>query len=150
MSQIILNRNIKTEDYDTLNKLIDRSITTVTEDMLSGETVIDDYAFYHCMSLTSVNLPNSIISIGNSAFYECPITSITIPNGVISMGAEVFRGCTNLVSLTVKAISPPTIGHDLLTNANRSVIYVPAESVDTYKAASGWSDYAYKIQAIPV
>jgi len=29
------------------------------------------------------------------------------------------------------------------------VIYVPAESVETYKTANGWKGYANKIQAIP-
>ncbi len=61
MSQIILNRNIKTEDYNTLNKLIDKSITTVTEDMLSGETTISSRAFYGCWDLVSVFIPNGIL-----------------------------------------------------------------------------------------
>lgn len=150
MSQIILNRNIKTEDYDTFNKLIDRSITTVTEDMLSGETVIDDYAFYRCMSLTSVNLPNSITIIKSYAFYSCPITTITLPNGVTSIGDYAFRSCSDLVSMTVLAITPPTMGEDVLTSTSSlSVIYVPEESVSAYQTADYWKYKSYMIQAIP-
>lgn len=150
MNQIILNRNFKIEDYDTLNKLIDRSITTVTEDMLSGETVIDDYAFYFCRSLTSVNLPNSITIIKSSAFYNCPITTITLPNGVTSIGDYAFRDCRALVSMTVLAITPPTMGSDVLTNTSSlSAIYVPEESVSAYKTANYWKYSASIIQAIP-
>lgn len=150
MSQIILNRNIKTEDYDTFNKLIDKSITTVTEDMLSGETVIDDYAFYRCMSLTSVNLPDSITIIKKNAFYACPITTITLPNGVTSIGDYAFRNCSALVSMTVLAITPPTMGEDVLTSTSSlSAIYVPEESVSAYQTANYWKYYASRIQAIP-
>jgi len=36
-----------------------------------------------------------------------------------------------------------------LNGSSNLVIYVPAESVDAYKSASGWSYYANQIQAIP-
>jgi hypothetical protein len=50
----------------------------------------------------------------------------------------------------VQATNPPTIGIDVFKNTHANlVIYVPSESVDTYKAASGWSTYADRIQAIP-
>lgn len=152
MSQIILNRNIKTEDYDTLNKLIDKSITTVTEDMLSGETVIDDYAFYYCSSLVDVVIPNSIITIGNDSFGYCHnITNITIPSSVVSIGNFAFEECSSLSNVTVKSITPPTLGSNVFQSASSlSAIYVPAESVDTYKSASGWSRYVDIIQAIPI
>jgi len=41
------------------------------------------------------------------------------------------------------------LGTNVFGNVNNFRIYVPSGSVDTYKAASGWSTYASKIQAIP-
>lgn len=108
--------------------LVDKSITEVTADMLDGATSIGNYAFYYCSSLTSIE----------------------IPNGVTSIGAEAFGYCSNLTSVTVEAATPPTLGSDVFSGTHSSlVIYVPAELVDAYKAASGWSTYADKIQAIP-
>ena len=131
--------------------LVDRSITEVTADMLQGITSIGFSAFYYCISLTSVTIPNSVTSIRDSAFYDCTsLASVTISNSVTSIGSNVFYYCISLTSVTVEATNPPALGNSTFygTNANL-VIYVPATSVDAYKAASGWSSYASKIQAIP-
>ena len=53
-------------------------------------------------SLTSVTIPNSVKSIGSSAFRYCTnLTSVTIPNSVTSIGYSVFSGCTGLTSVTI-------------------------------------------------
>ena len=43
------------------------------------------------MALTSINIPNSITSIGSDAFAYCTnLTSVTIPNKVTSIGSSAF------------------------------------------------------------
>ena len=43
------------------------------------------YKYSGCSNLTSVTIPNSVTSIGNSAFYYCSnLTSVTIPSSVTS------------------------------------------------------------------
>lgn len=151
MSQIILNRNNKIEDYVTFNKLIDKSITTVTEDMLSGGTSISDYSFSYCSSLVSVFIPSSITNIGEAAFYYCSsLVSILIPSSITNIGYAAFSECVLLSNVTVKSVTPPTLDGSIFFNTPLNlVIYVPSESVETYKSASGWSTYANKIQPIP-
>ena len=52
--------------------------------------------------LTSITIPNSVTSIGESAFSGCSgLPSITIPNSVTSIGKEAFSGCTGLTSITI-------------------------------------------------
>ena len=114
-----------------------------------GVTSIGEEAFSYCSGLTSVNIPSTVTSIGRSAFYICrTLTSVTIPDSVTSIGQYAFAYCVNLASVTVKATTPPTLGADALTSTNNCPIYVPAASLNTYKAASGWSTYASRIQAI--
>ena len=47
-------------------------------------------------------ISNSVISIGNYAFWECSsLQSITIPNSVINIGKEVFFSCTSLKEIRI-------------------------------------------------
>lgn len=66
-------------------------------------TSIYNYAFYDCcFSLTSVIVPNSVTTIGVSAFGACcKLESINIPNTVTSIGTYTFSGCSNLTSITI-------------------------------------------------
>ena len=63
---------------------------------------------------------------------------------------NTFRNNTSCASLTIHADTPPTIGNNTITGLKADcVIYVPAASVDAYKAKQYWSARAAYIQAKP-
>ena len=132
----------------------------------TGLTAIGDEAFYNCVSLASITLPNTVTSIGNEAFWSCySLTFIEIPSSVTSIGEIVFQGCNNLntvtigssvnsignwvfadctglESITVLATTPPAVGDYAFTNVPTDIpVYVPCGSRAAYQSAEGWSNF---------
>ena len=65
-------------------------------------TTIGESAFYGCRFLSSVIIPYFVLSIGNFAFDNCTsLSSIAIPISVTSIGEYAFYGCTSLSSVTI-------------------------------------------------
>lgn len=59
-------------------------------------------AFYECTGLKSVNIPDTVTDIGDSAFYNCTgLTSVSIGKNVTSIGNEAFAYCKNLKKVNI-------------------------------------------------
>ena len=66
---------------------------------IEGKSVssIKKDAFYDCMSLTSITIPDSVTSIGSNAFYKCTsLESIKIGDSVTTIGRNAFEKCSSL------------------------------------------------------
>ncbi|MBQ5716002.1 MAG: hypothetical protein IIV60_06520, partial [Alistipes sp.] len=72
-------------------------------------------------------------------------TSVTIGNGVTSIGDEAFESCADLTSVYCKATTPPSIQYSTFASTPKLIIYVPPLSVNAYKSANYWKNYATKI-----
>ena len=118
---------------------IDGPVKAISYYMLSG-----------CTNLTSLILPDSLESIEDNAFSGCTgLTSIIIPASVTTIGSLAFSNCGNLSSITVCPTTPPTGNYRMFFRTNSSlVIYVPSGSVEAYKTADYWSEYANMIQSM--
>ncbi|MBS7398513.1 MAG: leucine-rich repeat protein, partial [Ruminiclostridium sp.] len=70
---------------------------------IDGKSVtgIDDMAFYECM-LNSVTIPDSVTTIGWSAFERCEyLEKIILPKNLEFIGSSAFSGCSSLKSVTL-------------------------------------------------
>jgi len=75
-----------------------------------------------------VTIPNSVTSIGISAFYNCSgLTSVTIGNSVTSIGNSAFSNCSGLISIIVDESNPSfsSIEGILYNNDATTLIYCP-------------------------
>ena len=103
------------DSRNNCNAVIETASNTLIVGCMSSEipnsvTSIGDYAFYYCDYLTNVTIPNSVISIGNYAFCGCyDLSSIDIPNSVISIGDWAFGDCRSLTIIDIPN-SVTTIG----------------------------------------
>lgn len=92
-------------------------------------------AFYGSFGLTSVSLPNSLVSLGIFAFGECTaLTNITIPGSVTNIGDLVFFGCTALTAINVDTFNPTYSSAEgvLFDKAQQLLIACPAGKVGSY------------------
>ena len=99
-----------------------------------------------------MTIPDGVTSISDESFSGCSsLTSVTIPNSVASIGYKAFYNCISLKSVYCKPTTPPTAGNNIFWYNEsgswiiRCKIYVPKASVNAYKSASNWSDYAENI-----
>ena len=97
-----------------------------------------------------VTIPNSVTTIGERAFQRLDyMTTFKVGDNVTNCGDNSFGTNYYMTSFTINALTPPTVGTELFySHPQNFTIYVPAASVDAYKAANGWSTYASRIQAI--
>lgn len=132
------------------NTLITGCNTTVIPDTV---TIIENRAFEHMRNTSNtMTIPDSVTSIGEYAFSDA-FATVIVGTGVTSIGTSAFAeissiGAIEINSVTIQATTPPTLGTSAFNSFKRYPIYVPAESVDAYKAATNWSAYADRIQAI--
>ena len=71
---------------------IGEGITTVAAGAFGGDSNTNPYA-----TVTTVNLPSTLTTIGDNAFAYCTgLTSLTIPASVTTVGANAFNQCNSL------------------------------------------------------
>ena len=89
----------------------------------------------------SYSIPESVNTIADLAFSRCNyLTSITVGSGVTSIGLGAFGDCYFLNEMIVKATTPPVLGSYCFPSSIET-IYVPAESLDAYKATEVWNEF---------
>lgn len=86
------------------------AVTSVT--IPDSVTSISDEAFVNCPKLTNISIPNSVTYIGFSAFSSCTsLKSITLPSSLSFISGALFLGCSQLTTIHIP-VSVTSIGNN--------------------------------------
>ena len=111
----------------------------ISVEIPNSVTSIGGLAFYDCTNLTEVKIPNSVTSIGARAFENCTsLTNIEIPDSVTSIGGSAFYGCTNLTEVKIPN-SVTSIGNLAFKNCT-SLTEVKIPNSVTYIGSEAFKD----------
>ena len=115
--------------------VIPETITTETGKTYTV-TAIGHYAFASCSEVTSITLPNTILSFGECAFLNCPLTTLSIPNSLETIGEECFGSSMGLTELIFPESLRSIGNRAFYLCRNLATIYIP-NSLFSYTA---WLD----------
>lgn len=86
-----------------------------------------------------------VTGINEGVFYSTGITSVVIPESVVSIGNLAFTGCTGLKAISVSWADPSVVamGENVFKNVNTSAVtlHVPVGKKAAYQAAAQWSGF---------
>ena len=107
--------------------------------------IIEEYAFASCTNLARITLNTDLTTIGLYAFGNCSsLKTITIPSSVTIIQGSAFNNCSILSTVYCAPTTPPTVGSWAFETTCK--IYVPRQSINAYKSANNWSEYASQIE----
>ena len=110
-----------------------------------GEAVehIPAYLCYGMEKLTSITTPNSLKTIGTSAFEGCArLGKITLGTGLEKIAANAFAGCTRLYDIYTYATYPPFAEESSFANYN-VYVYIPCEYQRDYTLDVVWGKFKF-------
>lgn len=128
------NVNVVSEEENLLVKFFNSEFVNITSEDLQGATTIKGYAwlndenvlslemvdtitsvgmraFSGCTNLTSIRFSNNLESINGYAFYQCTsLTNISLPDSLKNIGGQSFTGCTGLEEVILPDSVIGTVG----------------------------------------
>ena len=149
LTSVTIPNSVITIEYGAFGNCFSLSGVIIPDSVIS----IGENAFNGCLSLVDINIPDSVTFLNHGLFCNCPtLINITIPESVTSIGQVVFQDCTSLEVVYCKPSTPPSayiyyepergLWNIFENTAPNLKIYVPTESVESYKTAKKWKDYA--------
>ncbi len=104
------------------NSFFFADLTTIT--LPDSVTSIGGSAFFHCDSLTAITLPVGLKTIDMETFFHCDsLTAIMLPDGLTTIGMNAFSYCSSLTAITLPD-SVTSIGIDAFSHCDRLTLTV--------------------------
>ena len=127
---------------------------SVTKEDLGNITKIGSGAFYYAVGLNSIELPDTVQSIGDNAFLNTSISEITLPAVLNKLDSSVFGYCSKLTTVRIlndtSVITCSTISYANPFNScpKLTSIYIPSKLYNAYCSDAYWGQHKDKFIAV--
>ena len=99
---------------------------------------------FRSIPIKSINVPENVKTLSEYTFADCAnLRFVTLPSTITDLGEGVFYNCRQLMNLTVKAITPPTVKANTFrgVNTDRCILSIPTVSYRNYVLAEYWGRF---------
>ena len=101
-TELVLPQSCNGESYAIGAGVFENNTALTSIEIPNSVTSIGNYAFEGCKGLTNVTIGDGVTSIGGYAFSGCSgLTNIAIPNSITSIGSSAFYNCSGLTSIVI-------------------------------------------------
>lgn len=148
-SIVVAEGNPVYDSRDNCNAIIETATNTLVcgcqnTIIPNSVTSIGNSAFFEINTLRAITIPENVRSIGNCAFSDCfGLESVEILGDLDFVGGFAFSDCENLVSLKVNNTTPFAIDDNTFdrTPIPNITLYVPKGSKSAYECDYYWSQF---------
>jgi hypothetical protein len=113
-------------------------------DIPESVIIIGEKAFSYCTNLETVSFGQNskLQTIGDGAFAGCTsLKEIEIPASITVLYLSAFSECDNLKTIICHATLPPRLNNASATVPENCVLYVPNEAISLYREATNWNRF---------
>lgn len=108
----IPSNTVKIGSSATAGYVFDGCTSLESVKFLGNVTHINCGAFRNCISLKNIAIPESVLELGDYAFFKSGIESMNVSAKINKMGKAVFNACPNLVTFTIDAANKTYMVYD--------------------------------------
>lgn len=138
-----------------LAQLANGTLPEITVKDLDGVETIVEYAFRNCYSVASIEIPDTVKSVGKSSFLGCTnAKSVRFGDNskLESIGANAFEWCNNLLRVYLPPTPPALENINAFSDISAKCVFCckTQASLEAYKKAENWSTltgtYTFKVE----
>lgn len=134
--------NLSKAITEALNGSSTNEVMTIT---VAGQMNDNDFGVannYSNCSLLDISRVAGITIVPSYAFDYTNIESVYLPASIEKIGYRAFYQCKRLSTITIYALTPPTLEAQALTGTQSDlIVFVPSAAISQYREAEGWKNY---------